>query len=136
MGCDMNDERDFDQLLEKRYVPDAPSNLSARIIEASCHLPQERGCPLFSGVLGFVRGFAVRGGAVWGGAVWQPAFVQPARVLATVVVTVLVLGLGVNFGVDFYGEEPLSAESTAVYYSEGDDVELAFYLDDIFDVGY
>lgn len=111
------DNRDFDQLLEKRHTPEAPSNLSARIIEASRNLSQEAKQPWFAGVLEFMQGFAIP---------------QPALAFAMV----LVLGLSATFGVGIYGNQILSVEPTATYYSEADDVELAFYLDDIFEVDY
>ncbi len=112
------DNRDFDQLLEKRHVPDASSNLSARIIEASRNLPQEAKKPWFAGLQGFMQGFSIP---------------QPALVMGMI----LILSVGATAGVGFYGGQLLSEEPTATtYYSEADDVELAFYLDDIFDVDY
>lgn len=111
------DNRDFDQLLEKRHVPEAPSNLSARIIEASRNLPQDRKKPFFEGFGALLQGFSVP----------QPAFAF---------VVVLVLGLGATIGVGIYGEKLLTVEPTQEYYSQSDDVALAFYLDDIFEVDY
>lgn len=116
------DKRDFDQLLKDRHVPDASSNLSSRIIEASRTLPQESKQPLFAGVREFMQGFA-RSFAV----------PQPALVMGMI----LILSVGATAGVGFYGGRLLSEEPEAVsYYSEADDVELAFYLDDIFEIDY
>ena len=48
------DDRIFDAYLKNRHTPEAPSNLSARIIEASCHTSQD--APL-EGVKRWLRGF-------------------------------------------------------------------------------
>ena len=113
------DKRDLDQLLETRHVPQAPSNLSARIIEASKAMPQESKKPWLAGLKGLFAGFE---------------FSQPALVMGMI----LILTVGATAGVGFYSglllsEEP---ESDMAFYSEADEVDLAFYLDDIFEVDY
>ena len=111
----MRDEREFDQFLRTRHVPEAPSNLSHRIIEAA----KEQSVPKPSySVMEKLRQFM--------GVFSIP---QPAFVLAAVVV----LSIG---GVGLYNSDALLVEPTAEFYSEAEEVELAFYLDDIFATDY
>ena len=110
------DDREFDQFLKSRYVPDAPSNLAARIVEAS--KTQVRPEPWFVKALGPLKTV----GRLF-------AIPQPAMVLAAVVV----LSIG---GLGVYNTDLLTVEPTSEYYSEAEEVELAFYLDDIFETAY
>ena len=110
------DDREFDQFLKSRYVPDAPSNLAARIVEAS--KAQVQPDPWFVKVLGSFKAI----GRLF-------AIPQPAMALAAVVV----LSIG---GLGVYNTDLLTVEPTAEYYSEAEEVELAFYLDDIFETTY
>lgn len=110
------DEREFDQLLRDRYVPEVPSNLAHRIIEAAQAQP-------------IVVPFHVRGLAKVRRFLGFFAIPQPVFVLAAVAV----LSVG---AVGFYSSDALVVEPTAEYYQEAEEVELAFYLDDIFETDY
>ncbi len=113
-------EDTFDQFLKDRYTPKAPSNLAYRIIEASQSMPQERGRDWFAGIGAFSRKI---------GQLFQT--LQPAVIFASVIM----LSVGV-FGFSLYKTDIMQVEQAAEYYSEADEVALAFYLDDIFEVGY
>ena len=112
----VNNEREFDEFLKSRHVPDAPSNLAHRIIEAAQNQPAV--VPLYVKVFVTLRKllniFSIP---------------QPAFVLAAVVI----LSIG---GVGLYSSDALVVEPTSEYYSEAEEVELAFYLDDIFATDY
>jgi len=103
---------DFDTFLKSRHVPDAPSNLAHRIIEASKAESIAQARPRVS----FAK--MARDLMAW--------FVIPQPAMALGLVLVLAVGLGV-FGGDLF-----LVEESAPYYQESDEVELAFYLDDIF----
>jgi len=109
-------EREFDQLLRARHVPEAPSNLAHRIIEAAQNQPSS--VPFHVKALAKFRAF------LNAFAIPQPAFVLAA---------VAVLSVG---AVGLYGSDALIVEPTVEYYQEAEEVELAFYLDDIFEVDY
>ena len=114
------DNRELDQLLKDRYMPEAPSNLSARIIDASKHMPQDGAKVRLPDIGGVLRGF---------GQLFK--IPQPAFVFASVVV----LSVG-SLGLSVYNTDLMNVEPTVDYYQETDEVELAFYLDDIFETDY
>ena len=115
MGNFSND-KEFDAFLRTRHVPEAPSNLAHRIIEAAQNQPSS--VPFYVKVFGGLRRF----GQIF-------AIPQPAFVLAAVVV----LSVG---GLGLYNSDAFLVEPTAEFYNEAEEVELAFYLDDIFEVDY
>lgn len=110
------DDHEFNQLLERRHVPDAPSNLASRIIEAS--KAQKRPVPFYLKMLSPLKDVGQ----------WF-ASPQPALAFATVAV-LSVVGLG------FYNSDITTVEQPNEYYSEAEEVELAFYLDDVFEMDY
>ncbi len=101
---------DFDRFLKTRHVPDAPSNLSHRIIEASQALDRKasRRNGILRGALDTVAGW----------------FSIPKPAYAFACVAVLMLGLAMFMG-DYSLLETSSVQETP------DDVALAFYVDDI-----
>ena len=88
------DKRDVDQILNKRFTPDAPSNLSARIIDASKAMPQNDKGSIFGGFGQFLQN------ALGGFSIPQPALALAAFVL---------LGLAVVF----YSAEVLHPEAAS-----------------------
>ena len=102
------DEREFDQFLENRFVPQMPSNMAHRIIEASCSLEQDE---VFTGVKRWMRGF------LEGFIVPQPAFALGVFLL--IGLTLGILGDGASF---------LPGVGT-------DDLSLAFEAGDYMDAG-
>ena len=115
MGNFSND-KEFDAFLKTRHVPDAPSNLEHRIIAAAQNQPSS--VPLHVKVFGALRRFA----QIF-------AIPQPAFVLAAVVV----LSIG---GLGLYNSDAFLVEPATEFYNEAEEVELAFYLDDIFATDY
>jgi len=101
-------DKTLDKLLSNRYVPDAPSNLAHRIVEAAAQedKAQVARVGLFERL---VRAFAIP----------QPALVFGA-------VALIMIGIG-GVGVTQL-ENDMNAQTAEVE----DDVSLAFYLDDIF----
>lgn len=114
------DDRKLDQLLKDRYMPEAPSNLASRIIDASKNMPQDHDKSWSLGLGGVLEGFTQLF------KIPQPAFVFASVAL----LSVCALGLSV------YNTELMNVEPTPEYYQEAEEVELAFYLDDIFEVDY
>jgi len=112
----MKDEREFEQFLRSRHVPDAPSNLTHRIIQGAKDQSSSVSFPVkvIEKIRQFAKVFAIP----------QPAFVLAA---------VAVLSIG---AVGFYSSDALVVEPTAEYYQAAEEVELAFYLDDIFETDY
>ena len=106
-------DKKFDQFLSDRYVPDVPSNLSARIIEAS----RESRVSKFWAFkpLGVLQRFL-------------DSFAIPQPALAFGVFLFLSVGLGV-YASGFLADYDTSVVS---YAEDGSDVSMAFYLDDIF----
>ena len=101
------DSQEFDDFLNKRHCPQAPSNLSQRIIDASRAQSQQKSTITFAERLrSFLDGFMAP---------------QPAFALAMVVLLVIVLGV---YSSDIVATPDKDAEIG--------DVSLAFYVDDIF----
>lgn len=105
------DDKDLNQMLEARFVPEAPSNMAARIVEASRHVEQHR--PV-EGLRRWVRGFM--DGLV---------FPQPEMALGALGVFLLI---GLSIGV--FGESYLILPDATM-----DDLSLAFEADYTFDAG-
>ena len=104
------DDHEFEMFLKGRGVPDAPSNLSHRIIEQAKVASQAK---LRVGVLDRLKGLI-------------PDLVMPQPALALGLFLLLAVGVGV-FGTEFFD----MAQQT----EEIGDVYLAFYVDDLLGAG-
>ncbi|NCT40554.1 MAG: hypothetical protein GW778_02695 [Alphaproteobacteria bacterium] len=107
------DDHEFEMLLKRRDVPDAPSNMSHRIIEASKNIPQGN---MAQGKSRFVIGD-------WFSRVTEK-LMMPQPALALGVFLLLAIGLGVFSG-DIVNISDNGAQDVG-------DVSLAFYVDDLF----
>lgn len=115
------DEQKLNILLKTRHVPDAPSNLAARIIDESRKAQQgfEAKAGLFAGLRDWIGGFG-QGFMV----------LQPVRVLGAVVLLGGVIGV---LGIVNLPVADMPSEEIYDLYAEADGVSLAFYVDDIFE---
>ncbi|MFK7839834.1 MAG: hypothetical protein AB8B83_05830 [Bdellovibrionales bacterium] len=102
------DSRDFDEFLNLRDVPDVPSNLSHRIIEAAKVMPQNSKLPK----LGRFDWFKDL----------MPNVMSPQPAFALGVFLFLAIGLGL------FSQGIIVTETS---YQEPSDVSLAFYVDDL-----
>ena len=115
MGDQMQDQ-EFEKFLRSRSVPKVSQELSERIIASARGMSQQLDAPSDNVVsfAGFKRAL---------GNVFSPQVALAASV-------VLVFALGTIFVVTQFED----TQNESVYYAASEDVELAFYLDDIVEV--